>query len=86
MGHDLAYQYDIATIKAKKAILEGIAYTRTLVETDQLYVLSHCTNVIDMLDQYQWENKENQIKERPKHDQYSHMADALRYCLYSFIR
>jgi phage terminase large subunit len=86
MAHDLAYEYDIATIKAKKSVLDGIAYCRTIIETDQLYVLSHCTNVIDMLDQYQWDTGANLIKERPKHNEYSHMADALRYCLYSYVR
>lgn len=86
MAHDLAYEYDIATIKAKKSVLDGIAYCRTIIETDQLYVLSHCTNVIDMLDQYQWDTGANLVKERPKHNEYSHMADALRYCLYSYVR
>jgi phage terminase large subunit len=86
MGHDLAYQYDIATIKAKKAVLEGIAYVRTIVETDQICVLSHCTNVIDMFDQYQWDNRETLTKEKPKHNEYSHMADAVRYALYSYTR
>lgn len=86
MAHDLAYEYDIATIKAKKSVLDGISYCRTIIETDQLYVMSHCTNVLDMLDQYQWDTGANLIKERPKHNEYSHMADALRYCLYSYIR
>jgi phage terminase large subunit len=86
MAHDLAYEYDIATIKAKKSVLDGIAYCRTIIETDQLYVLSHCTNVIDMLDQYQWDTGATLVKERPKHNEYSHMADALRYCLYSYVR
>jgi phage terminase large subunit len=48
--------------------------------------MSHCTNVIDMLDQYQWDTGANLIKERPKHNEYSHMADALRYALYTYTR
>ena len=86
MSHDLAYEYDIATIKAKKSVLDGIAYCRTIIETDQLYVMSHCTNVTDMLDQYQWDTGGNLLKERPKHNEYSHMADALRYALYTYTR
>jgi hypothetical protein len=39
-----------------------------------------------MLDQYQWDTGANLIKERPKHNEYSHMADALRYALYSYTR
>ena len=86
MAHDLAYEHDIATTKAKKAVLEGIAHCRNLIETDQVMVLNNCTNVINMLDQYQWDTKENLLKERPKHDDYSHMADAMRYALYSYMR
>ena len=36
------------------------------------------------LDQYQWDPNPNLMKERPKHDGASHMADALRYALYTF--
>lgn len=82
---DLAYQYDIATIKAKKAILEGIAFVQSLVQNGKLKVLRHCTNTLDMLDQYQWDTSDNVSTERPLHNEFSHMADALRYGLYSWI-
>ena len=36
------------------------------------------------LDQYQWDPNPNLMKEKPKHDMASHMADALRYALYTF--
>ncbi len=83
-GADLAYNYDIATIKANKAVLEGIAYGQSIVQQDRLYVLSHCQNTLDALDQYRWDDSETLVKERPKHDKHSHIADALRYALYSF--
>ena len=35
---DLAYMYDIPTIKAKKDVLPGIAYVQTLVEQSRLRV------------------------------------------------
>jgi hypothetical protein len=82
---DLAYNYDIATTRAKKDVLPGIAYVQTLVQQGKLRVLKSCTHVLDMLDQYRWDDREGLAKERPKHDKYSHMADALRYALYSYI-
>ena len=36
------------------------------------------------VDQYQWDNNPNLMKERPKHNMASHMSDALRYALYTF--
>ena len=38
----------------------------------------------DCLDQYQWDPNPNLAREKPKHNMASHMADALRYALYSF--
>ena len=55
---DLAYIYDIPTIKAKKDVLPGIAFVRTLVEQGRLKVAPHCTNTLAMLDQYRWDMKE----------------------------
>ena len=81
---DLAYTYDLATTKAKKDVLPGIAYTQTLVAQGRLKIMRHCTNTLAMMDQYRWDTKEGLQKERPKHDDYSHMADALRYALYTY--
>lgn len=81
---DLAYTYDIASIKAKKDVLPGIAYVQTLVEQDRIKVAPHCLNTLAMLDQYSWDPKETLVTEKPKHDDFSHMADALRYALYSY--
>jgi phage terminase large subunit len=80
----LAYLYDIATIKAKKDVLPGIAYVQTLIETGRLTVSPHCTHTLAMLDQYRWDTRENIKQEKPMHDEYSHMADALRYALYTY--
>jgi hypothetical protein len=82
---DLAYNYEIATTRAKKDVLPGIAYVQTLVQQGRLRVHKDCQHVLAMLDQYRWDDKLGLIKERPKHDKYSHMADALRYALYSYI-
>lgn len=81
---DLAYIYNISTTKAKKDVLPGIAYVQTLVETNRLKIAPHCTNVLNVMDQYRWDGREGLQRERPVHDEYSHMADALRYALYTY--
>jgi hypothetical protein len=81
---DLAYIYDVATTKAKKDVLPGIAYVQTIVAQNRLKVSPHCTHCLAVFDQYRWDTKEGLQKERPKHDDYSHMADAIRYALYTF--
>lgn len=81
---DLAYQYDLATTKAKKDVLPGIAYLQTLLQQGRLLVHQDCKHVLAMLDQYRWDDREGLQRERPKHDDYSHMADALRYALYTY--
>ena len=81
---DLAYVYDLSTTKAKKDVLPGIAYVQTLVAQGRLKVAPHCENVIAMFDQYRWDTREGMQKERPKHDDFSHMADAVRYALYTY--
>jgi hypothetical protein len=81
---DLAYVYDLSTTKAKKDVLPGIAYVQTLVSQGRLKVSPNCTNVRAMFEQYRWDTKEGIQKERPKHDEYSHMADAVRYALYTY--
>jgi phage terminase large subunit len=81
---DLAYLYNISTTKAKKDVLPGIAYVQTLVQQGRLKVAPHCTNVRAMFDQYRWDTRENLQRERPLHDKYSHMADAVRYALYTY--
>lgn len=81
---DLAYIYDLASTKAKKDVLPGIAYVQTLVAQNRLKVAPHCTHSLAVFDQYRWDTKEGLQKERPKHDDYSHMADAIRYALYTY--
>lgn len=87
---DLAYTHDISTTRAKKDVLPGIAYVQALIEQGRLFVDPSCEKVLAMLDQYRWDdgNKEKSaktlVKEKPLHDKYSHMADAVRYALYSY--
>lgn len=81
---DLAYIHDIATIKAKKSVLDGIGLVQTLVDQGRIKVAPHCEHTLYMMDQYRWDQKETVTKERPEHGMASHMADALRYCIYTY--
>ena len=82
---DFAYEYDIVTAGAKKSVLDGIGYVQSLIDHDKLIVHSECILVLNMLAQYAWEDKDNMTKARPKKSQYSHIADALRYAVYSYV-
>jgi PBSX family phage terminase large subunit len=81
---DLSFTYNIGTIKAKKSILDGIAYVQALIEHGKLNVSPNCLDTLAMLDQYKWKTDAVSGVEKPDHDKYSHAADALRYALYSF--
>jgi hypothetical protein len=81
---DFAQNYDITTINAKKSVLDGIGHVAGIVENNKLIVDQKCKHVMISLDQYQWDPNPNLLKEKPKHDMSSHMADALRYALYTF--
>ena len=81
---DFAQNYDISTINAKKSVLDGIAHVASIVDNDKLLVEQTCKESLSALDQYQWDPNPNLLKEKPKHNYASHMADALRYALYSF--
>ena len=81
---DFAQNYDISTINAKKSVLDGIACVATVVDNNQLFVHQSCKESLLCLDQYQWDPNPNLLREKPKHNYASHMADALRYAIYSF--
>ena len=81
---DFAQNYDITTINAKKSVLDGIGHVAGIVDNDKLMVHQSCKESLICLDQYQWDPNPNLLKEKPKHNYASHMADALRYALYSF--
>jgi phage terminase large subunit len=81
---DFAQNYDISTINAKKSVLDGIAHVASITDNNKLLVDQRCSEVLSCLDQYQWDSNPNLAREKPKHNRASHMADALRYALYSF--
>ncbi len=81
---DLAYTYNIATVKGKKQVNEGIAYCQTIVEQGRLLVDPKCILTLRMLDQYRWKTDVQTGIEKPEHGPESHIADAMRYALYTF--
>ena len=81
---DLAYTYNIGTIKGKKSVLDGINAVQTLADQGRIKVSPHCEHTLFMFDQYRWDVRETVMKERPEHGMASHMADALRYAVYTY--
>ncbi len=81
---DFAQNYDITTTNAKKSVLDGIAHVAAIVDNDNLIIDQKCLHSLSALDQYQWDPNPNLAREKPKHNMASHMADALRYAVYSF--
>ena len=81
---DLAHEYDITTINSKKDKLLGIGYIQSLIEHDRLFIDESCETVLAMFNNYVWDDKEGLMRERPKHNDFCHMADAIRYALYTY--
>ena len=81
---DFAQNYDISTINAKKSVLDGIGHTAGIIDNDLLIVDQRCKEALSCVDQYQWDPNPNLMREKPKHNTASHMADAIRYALYTF--
>lgn len=85
--YDLAQIYDIPTMNAKKSLLDGINYIASLADNNKIVVDMNCRNVLHAFDQYQWDPNENLISEKPLYKGHlgaTHMADAIRYALYSY--
>lgn len=81
---DLAGEYNISTIKAKKDRLAGIAHVQSLLEQGRLKIDPSCRKTRAAFDQYKWDMKEGLVQEKPEH-LHSHIPDAVRYALYTFI-
>lgn len=81
---DFAQEYDIPTTNAKKSVLDGIGYIASLADNNRIIVPPHLSHVLHAFDQYQWNANESLVKEKPLHNDASHMADAIRYALYSY--
>lgn len=83
---DLAMQYDITAVNAKKSKVDGIEYVHSLINQDKLLVNYKCSEVLYGLQNYMWDTREGLTKPTPIHDRASHGMDALRYGLYTYTR
>lgn len=84
--YDLARDYDIATINAnKKSVTDSIGFVASIIDQGKLIVPPSMKEILASLDGYQWDPNPNLVKEKPKHNMASHMADAIRYALYSHV-
>lgn len=82
--HDLAMLYDISCVNANKSVNDGISYMSSKMEHDRLMVDRRCGVSVNTFDNYRWDLREGILKEKPAHDDaVCHMADAIRYALYS---
>jgi len=81
---DFAQLYGISTINAIKSVLDGIGFVASIIDNNNLLVDQKCAYALLALDQYQWDPNPNLIREKPKHNKASNIADAIRYGMYSF--
>ena len=82
---DLMTMYDIPSAKAKKSQDDGISFIQNLLLNDKIVVDESCMEVIDMFTNYRWNTAPGLVRPKPLHCSNSHVADALRYALYSYI-
>ena len=66
-------------------MLDGIGHIAGIVDNSKLLMDQRCAESQYSIESYQWDPNPNLIREKPKHDRSSHMADAIRYALYSFV-
>jgi len=87
--NDLAYIYGIGSTKSNKSVEEGIAFVSNLIDNARFFVLSSCPEVQSTLNNYKWQSSSTMdgsklTAEKPVHDKYSHMADAVRYAVFTY--
>lgn len=79
-------------MKAKNAVLPGIAEVDALFTQDRIRIHERCHNLIKELQTYKWDkntqskdSKGNIIGEKPDKSQPDHACDALRYGIFSVL-
>lgn len=86
---DLVAMYDIATMNAKKDVGAGIGAIAAIVDNDRLIIDENCFEVVYAMRNYKWAGEEKGgaytfEREKPLHNRASHMADAIRYAIYTY--
>ena len=72
-------QIPVTTVP-KGSIADGIQAVRAIM-TSRVYIDENCHGLIKSLENYhrEWDDKKKIYAQKPKHDQFSHYADAMRY-------
>lgn len=82
---DLAYDYEIFTENANKSVNDGIAYLQVLVEQEKIHFdEEYGKRTYEAMSAYKWNSKTE--KQKPLHDKYSHLCDAIRYAVYTYSK
>ena len=76
----------IHTIDADNDVYDGIFCMTNLVKEGSLTICEGCTNLLREIDSYVWDPKKSKIGEDAPLKQNDHAIDALRYCVYSFMK
>ncbi len=86
---DLAALYDISTIGAMKSLKDGIGAVGAVIDNNRLIIHDECIEAIYAVRNYKWKGQVdagvwNIETEKPAHTRASHMADAIRYAIYTY--
>ncbi len=72
--------------KARNDVLDGIRFTGTLLNTEQIFFLRKCQNTIKEFSSYVWDTKASEQRGEDKPlKQHDHAMDAVRYFCYTVI-
>lgn len=83
---DLVSMFDFPSNAANKSILDGISYVQRIIQQGKLIVHSGCVDTLSMLNNFRWDLNPNLTKPKTVHDVHSHLADSLRYAIYSYVK
>jgi len=86
---DLAAMFDISTIGAMKSVTDGIGSVGAVIDNNRLIIHDECIESIYAVRNYKWKGEVeagvwNIETEKPAHTRASHVADAIRYAIYTY--
>ena len=89
--YDLAATYDISTVGAIKSVQDGIGAVGAVIDNDRLIVHEECVESIYAIRNYKWKGQVeagdwNIETQKPARNRASHLADAIRYAIYTYER
>lgn len=69
---------DLPARGADNAVMEGIETVISAIRAGRFYVFKGLVNLLDEMEQYRWQEKQDSIKDEPVKE-YDHLMDAMRY-------